>query len=145
MIYFFPFSIERRNTTLIFLPQLNTISVCEACASSECPNCRPLSNISGLKGSQISKGTRKLSTSTSLILILLLVPAIILSEFYNWKIQPINKGCDTVTHLHKKGVYDYLVVTYTEYFTKVTSFFQIENTFYNWAFPQLIICGLIFR
>jgi len=77
------YSPERRNTTLIFLPQLNTISVCEACASSECQNCRPLSNISGLKGSQISKGTRKLSTSTSLILILLLVPAIMLSEFYN--------------------------------------------------------------
>ena len=35
----------------------------------KCPNCRPLSNISGLKGSQISKGTRKLSTSLILILL----------------------------------------------------------------------------
>ena len=51
------------------------------------PNCRPLSNILGLKGSQIWKRTRELSTSTLLIIILLLLPAIILSEFYNWKIQ----------------------------------------------------------
>ena len=62
------YSPERRNVTLIFLPQLNTISVCEACASSECQKCKTSSNISGLKGSTLSKGTRKSSSITILLL-----------------------------------------------------------------------------
>ena len=32
---------ERKNTTLVFLPEMNSISVCDVCGSSDCPHCGP--------------------------------------------------------------------------------------------------------
>ena len=36
------FLTERKNTTLVFLPEMNSISVCDVCGSSDCPYCGPI-------------------------------------------------------------------------------------------------------
>ena len=76
---FFSFFPERRNSTLIFLPQLNTISVCEACASSECHQCQSRNNLSGLKGS-LSKGTHAVLCSSTVLLLTLFWLTLLVNE-----------------------------------------------------------------
>ena len=48
---------KRRITKLVFLPQLNTINVSEACKRLEC---RTPTDVSSYKGFSLSKGTKKI-------------------------------------------------------------------------------------